>query len=81
MDISSIDTAFGWLKTEGFVFVLLISIIRSNLYVKSKYDINENKFYGVIIDYKIKDTYISFTLKGKEKILQLAINRTVERVR
>ena len=24
MDISSIDSAFGWLKTEGFVFVLLI---------------------------------------------------------
>lgn len=25
MDISSIDSAFGWLKTEGFVFVLLIT--------------------------------------------------------
>ena len=24
MDISSISSAFGWLKTEGFVFVLLI---------------------------------------------------------
>ena len=24
MDIASIDTAFGWLKTEGFVFILLI---------------------------------------------------------
>lgn len=29
MDISSIDTAFGWLKTEGFVFVLLITGIYS----------------------------------------------------
>lgn len=25
MDISSIDTAYGWLKTEGFVFILLIT--------------------------------------------------------
>ena len=25
MDISTIDSAFGWLKTEGFVFVLLIT--------------------------------------------------------
>ena len=25
MDISSIDTAYGWLKTEGFVFVLLLT--------------------------------------------------------
>ena len=30
MDISSIDTAFGWLKTEGFVFVLY-QILHSNL--------------------------------------------------
>lgn len=25
MDIASIETAFGWLKTEGFIFVLLIT--------------------------------------------------------
>ena len=31
MDISSIDTVFGWLKTEGFVFVLLITGIYSGL--------------------------------------------------
>lgn len=31
MDISSIDSAFGWLKTEGFVFVLLITGIYSGL--------------------------------------------------
>ena len=24
MDMTSIDTAYGWLKTEGFMFVLLI---------------------------------------------------------
>ncbi len=43
MDISSIDTAFGWLKSEGFVFVLLItscyaSILGSNLILKEESD-------------------------------------------
>lgn len=31
MDISSIDSAFGWIKTEGFVFVLLITRIYSGI--------------------------------------------------
>lgn len=31
MDITSIDSAFGWLKTEGFVFVLLITGIYSGI--------------------------------------------------
>lgn len=31
MDISSIDSAFGWFKTEGFVFVLLITGIYSGI--------------------------------------------------
>ena len=31
MDIASIETAYGWLKTEGFVFVLLISGIYSGI--------------------------------------------------
>ena len=31
MDISSIDTAFGWLKSEGFVFILLITGIYSGI--------------------------------------------------
>ena len=43
MDISSIDTAFGWLKTEGFVFVLLITgiysgIVGSNILLKEEND-------------------------------------------
>lgn len=43
MDISSIDTAYGWLKTEGFVFVLLITgiysaIIGSNILLKEEND-------------------------------------------
>lgn len=31
MDIASMDTAFGWLKTEGFVMVLLITGIYSGI--------------------------------------------------
>ena len=31
MDISSVDTAFGWLKSEGFVFVLLITGVYSGI--------------------------------------------------
>ena len=31
MDISSIDSAFGWLKTEGCTFVLLITGIYSGI--------------------------------------------------
>lgn len=43
MDISSIDTAFGWLKTEGFVFILLITgcyagILGSNILLKEEND-------------------------------------------
>ena len=43
MDLTSIDTAFGWLKTEGFVFVLLIigcysGILGSNILLKEESD-------------------------------------------
>ena len=43
MDISSIDSAFGWLKTEGFVFILLIigcyaGILGSNILLKEESD-------------------------------------------
>ena len=43
MDIASMGSAFGWLKTEGFVFVLLIvgcyaGIIGSNILLKEESD-------------------------------------------
>lgn len=43
MDISNIDTAFGWLKTEGFVFALLITgiysgILGANILLKEEND-------------------------------------------
>ena len=39
MDIASLDSAFGWLKSEGFVFILLITgcysaILGSNIILK-----------------------------------------------
>ena len=43
MDVASISSAFGWLKTEGFVFVLLITgiysaILGSNILLKEEND-------------------------------------------
>lgn len=43
MDISSMDSAFGWLKSEGFVFALLIigsysGILGSNMLLKEESD-------------------------------------------
>ena len=43
MDMSSIETAYGWLKTEGFMFVLLIvgfysSILGCNILLKEESD-------------------------------------------
>lgn len=43
MDISSMDSAYGWLKTEGFVFVLLLtgvyaSILGSSILLKEESD-------------------------------------------
>ena len=43
MDIASMDSAFGWLKSEGFVFVLLIigcysGILGSNILLKEEND-------------------------------------------
>lgn len=43
MDISSISSAFGWYKTEGFVFILLITacysgILGSNILLKEEND-------------------------------------------
>lgn len=43
MDIASMDSAYGWLKTEGFVFLLLIvgvyaSIMGSNILLKEESD-------------------------------------------
>lgn len=43
MDITTISTAYGWLKSEGFMFVLLIvgiysSVLGCNILLKEEYD-------------------------------------------
>lgn len=43
MDITSINSAYGWLKSEGFMFVLIIigiysSVMGSNILLKEEYD-------------------------------------------
>lgn len=43
MDIATLDTAYGWLKSEGFIFILLIiccyaGIIGSNIILKEEND-------------------------------------------
>ena len=43
MDIASLDSAFGWFKTEGFIFILLITgcysgILGSNILLKEEND-------------------------------------------
>lgn len=52
MDITSIDTVFGWLKTEGFVFVLLITgaysgILGSTILLKEENDKTIEYLHGV----------------------------------
>ena len=50
------------------ILVILISILRTKDIDKSIYNINDNKFYGMVETYEYKDTYITFTIKGKEKL-------------
>jgi len=51
-----------------FITIVLISFIRTNLIKEFAYDIKETSFYGTVIDYEIKEEYITFTLKSKEII-------------
>lgn len=50
------------------ILIILISIFRTKDIDKSIYNINDNKFYGIVETYKYKDTYITFTIKDKEKL-------------
>ena len=51
-----------------FLLIILITLVRANKPIVSNYNINDTYFEGTIIDYTNKDEYITFTLKGKEKI-------------
>ena len=50
------------------ILIILISIFRTKDIDKSIYNINDNKFYGIVETYEYKDTYITFTIKDKEKL-------------
>lgn len=50
------------------ILIILISIIRTKDIDKSIYSINDNKFYGIVETYEYKDTYITFTIKDKQKL-------------
>ena len=50
------------------ILIILISIIRTKDIDKSIYNIKDNKFYGIVETYEYKDTYITFAIKGKEKL-------------
>lgn len=67
MDISTIDSAYGWLKSEGFVLVLLIigcyaSILGSNILLKEEND--KTIEYLNTLPVKRRDIVISKILSG-----------------
>lgn len=76
MDLSSIDTVFGWLKTEGFVFVLLITGIYSGILGSSillKEESDKTIEYLNSIPVKRKDIVLSKVFCGMLYILSIII--------
>lgn len=76
MDISSIDSAYGWLKSEGFVFVLLITgcysgILGSNLLLKEEND--KTIEYLNTLPVKRRDIVISKLLSGLIYVISIII--------
>ena len=51
------------------IIIILISLIRLNGNNTSKYNINDTYIEGIILEKKIYENRISFTIKGKEKVL------------
>ena len=50
------------------ILVIIISLVRSNINIKSKYNIIDETFYGEIESFNYKKDYVTFIIKGKEKI-------------
>ena len=76
MDISVIDSAFGWLKTEGFVFVLLIigsysAILGSNILLKEESDKTIEYLHSVPV--KRRDIVLKKALVGIVLIVFMTI--------
>ncbi len=51
-----------------FILIILLTLIRTNINNKSIYNVNENNFIGIVDSYEYKENYITFILKGKEKL-------------
>ena len=49
-----------------FILVILLSLIRVNINSKSKYNSDEKYFVGIVKSYELKDSYLTFVIKGKE---------------
>ena len=69
IDIANIDTAYGWFKTEGFTFVLLIigiysSILGSNIVLKEESD----KTIEYLESLPIKRSKIVLSLYNREML-------------
>ena len=76
MDISSLDSAYGWLKSEGFVFILLIvgcyaGILGSNILLKEEND--KTIEYLNSLPVKRSDIVIQKVLAGLLYIVLLVI--------
>lgn len=76
MDISSVNTAFGWIKTEGFVFLLLIigsysAILGSSILLKEESD--KTIEYLNSLPIKRNDIIISKIIPGIIYITSLVI--------
>ena len=76
MDISSIDSAYGWLKSEGFVFILLIigsysAILGSNILLKEESD-KTIEYLGVL-PIKRKNIVLVKSLVGVIYIISFTI--------
>lgn len=76
MDIASMDTAFGWLKSEGFVLILLIigcysALIGSNILLKEEND--KTIEYLNSLPIKRNDIVISKTITGLIYIISMIL--------
>ncbi len=79
-DISMMDTAYGWLKSEGFVFVLLIigcyaGILGSNILLKEEND--KTIEYLNTLPIKRKDIVISKVIVGVIYIIIMIVLLTI----
>ena len=50
------------------ILVILITILRINLPVKTTYNLNTTKVTGILLSSKIKEEKVTIIIKGKDKI-------------